>query len=205
MLDVKELTGWRHNKFLFSDIYFTLKKGEILLLEGQNGTGKTSLLRMLAGLCDSYLGKIYWENQPIYKDIKQYQRHVIYLNDSYPFISSQSVVENLSFWTRLYGARPLARLKDQCLDALRLCQLEEMANEKAGYLSQGQRQRLNFCRLILANKALMLLDEPHTSLDHNGQVLLKQLLTFFRDNGRMVVIASHQPLSLEGMKNIRLP
>jgi heme exporter protein A len=188
------LTCIRGGRQVFSGLNFALSGGEALVVMGRNGTGKSSLLRMVAGLLRIAGGKLAITGADPEKTIPE-QAH--YLGHQDALKASLSVAENLEFWTRyLGGIGPPAALAAVGLAAL--------ADLPAAYLSAGQRRRLSIARLLAVRRPIWLLDEPTTALDREAQDILAGLMRQHLTGGGLIVAAAHGPIGLDGAKELRL-
>jgi heme exporter protein A len=193
MLEAIDLAARRGSSRLFSQLSFTVEPGCALFVTGANGTGKTTLLRILAGLGSPSAGKVRWRGVDVapfaqgLRDDVAYGGHLAALKDEL------TAEENLALLVALTGeAVDATRLRD----ALAGVSLERQARLPARALSQGQRRRLGLARLSLSRRPLWLLDEPATALDAAGIALLKRLLTAHLEHGGSALVATHQALDL---------
>lgn len=180
------------NKKIFSDISFSLLPNSIYILKGGNGAGKTSFLKIIAGLYKNYSGNLLWNNKPINYE-EYYKKYIGYLGHEDAIKLNLSVIDNLTLW---------ADLKDNHLlipPAIRQFKLGEMANTKCKDLSKGWQKRVALARMIVGGSKLWLLDEPEANLDEEGRELLLKLLQVKISSGGMAIIASH---NLEYYKKI---
>ena len=172
------------NKIIFSGVSLSLLPGSIYILKGSNGSGKTSLLKIISGLYKNYQGQILWNNRPI--DYEQYYKKSIgYLSHENAIKGNLSVIDNLLLW---------ADLKDTHLllsSAMAQFKLTEVADIKCKYLSAGWQKRVALARMIIGNAKFWLLDEPEANLDEEGRELLLKLLQVKISSGGMAIIASH--------------
>jgi heme exporter protein A len=190
-----DLACRRGGREVFRNISFTVASGEGLLLTGRNGAGKSSLLRMIAGLLRIADGQVEFTGGAADREIAE-QSH--YLGHLDAFKPSLSVQENLSFWIRyLNGAgKPLS-----ALEAVGLASLAELP---ANYLSAGQKRRLSLARLVAIERPLWLLDEPTSALDAAAQTMLLDLMQKHLAAGGLVVAATHQVIDLQNTRELRL-
>ncbi len=192
LLSATELQLIRGDRCLFSDISFALNRGELLLIEGRNGSGKTSLLKGLAGLLDFDAGSVSWDGQQTRKIRQEFRAALVWLSHRSGFKNDLSAKHNLRFES---GLRCFAH--DDIDAALRKVGLHEVAELPMRVLSAGQQRRVGLARMILAAAPLWMMDEPFTNLDHDGQVLVKQLIDGHLAAGGIAVMASHQDVALD--------
>ena len=182
----------RGDRRLFRNRGFSLEGGELLVIEGPNGSGKTSLLRGIAGMLEFDDGEISWDGA-LTKDIWQnFRAELVWLSHRVGFKKDLNVTENLTFETRLRSGS-LEEL-DNILFRLGL---ENIATLPLGLLSAGQKRRAGLARLLVANGRLWLLDEPLTNLDKSGQALVLDLIGEHLESGGLCVAASHNVLEIE--------
>jgi heme exporter protein A len=186
----------RGGREVFSGLGFLLQSGEALLVTGRNGAGKSSLLRMIAGLIHVAGGRLELQGGQAELTLAE-QSH--YLGHQDALKPSLSVAENLVFWARYLGGSgepPHAALASVGLDAL--------AELPAAYLSAGQRRRLSIARLIATKRPIWLLDEPTSALDRAAQERLSELMAAHLAGGGMIVAAAHGPIGLERARELQL-
>jgi heme exporter protein A len=193
VLTVKSLACERGERLLFKNLNFTVQAGKILQLTGINGAGKSSLLRMLAGLSTPYTGAIHWREQNLIHLGKAYSSEICYLEHVNGLKDSLSALENLEFIGRLLYNRGD---KTELLDILRRLNLYDSADTLVEQLSAGQKRRLALARLLMTPAKLWILDEPFTSLDAASIGLVEDLLTSHSQRQGITVIATHQLLSM---------
>jgi len=186
---------WRGGREVFRGICFAVASGEGLLLTGRNGAGKSSLLRMIAGLLRIAGGRLELTGGAIDREIAE-QAH--YLGHLDAFKPSLTVGENLSFWIDYLGGQGHPQL------ALEAVGLGSLTHLPAGYLSAGQKRRLSLARLVAIDRPLWLLDEPTSALDATAQTMLLDLMRKHLAAGGLVVAATHQQLDLQNVRELRL-
>lgn len=186
MLQARQLTLWRGERRLFHQLTFRLGRGSMLLLRGPNGSGKTSLLRVLAGLLPAESGTVELNGALLNGDPAEYWRNLAWLGHKDGLKGELSVQRNLDFLMRLAGGGAATGnlLKRAGLDGLRC--------RSASQLSRGQRRRLALAGLIGTDTALWLLDEPDANLDRQGRAWLSQALESHLSAGGCAVLASHR-------------
>ncbi|MBX6744127.1 MAG: heme ABC exporter ATP-binding protein CcmA [Acetobacteraceae bacterium] len=197
MLEARELACLRGERVVFAGLSFALEAGAALLLTGANGAGKSSLLRLLAGLIPPAEGMLLWQGQDALADRATHARRLRYLSHQDALKPALTARENLAFFARLWGGNAEAALA--ALDLLPLADLP------ARVLSAGQKRRLALARLALgADAPLWLLDEPTVGLDTASVARLGALLARHRAAGGMVIAATHLPLPLPDARELRL-
>jgi heme exporter protein A len=179
----------RGGREVFSGLDFSAGAGELLAVTGRNGSGKTSLLRLIAGLLAPAGGSIELEGGEAELSLAE-QAH--YLGHRDALKPALSVRENLCFWHRFLGGELV-----DAGESLEAVGLDHAANLPAAYLSAGQRRRLSVARLIGVRRPIWLMDEPTAALDAAGQGLLVELMRDHLARGGLIVAATHGPLGLE--------
>jgi len=185
----------RGGRELFSDLDFEAASGETLAVTGPNGSGKTSLLRMIAGLLTMAGGSIGLEGGERELTLPE-QAH--YLGHRDAMKPALSVLENLAFWRDFLGGE-----RGDASQSLVAVGLDHAAHLPAAYLSAGQRRRLSIARLLAARRPIWLLDEPTSALDAAGQSLFATLMSDHLARGGLIVAATHTPLGVEA-KELRI-
>jgi heme exporter protein A len=201
LLSVHDLACARGERTLFMDMSFSLNAGQLLLVRGGNGRGKTSLLRLLCGLAMPLAGEIRWRGMPIRKARDVYHREMIYVGHVNGVKDDLTPLENLRM-AAVIADRPLD--ESHALDTLKTLGLERCLDLPARVLSFGQRRRVALSGLVVAGTLLWILDEPLTGLDVHGVALVESLLRAHIGRGGMVVMTTHQPLALEGIDIVPL-
>lgn len=193
MLQASHLYCLRGDHLVFRDISFELGAGEWMTVLGANGSGKSSLLRLLAGLVLPLLGSVHWQGRDIAMLRAEYQPHMLYIGHQNGLKPELTVMENLYLGGCLagYGITPM-----QTRAALRAVGLDSRARTPARVLSQGQQRRLALARLWLAPQVLWLLDEPFAALDADSCAVVRQRLEQHVTEGGMLVLSAHQPPAL---------
>lgn len=191
MLKVDSICCIRQDRCLFEDLSFELHQGQIVQLEGQNGAGKTSLLRIFAGFVRAESGKVMWQNVDIAKDNLQFASDTLYIGHKTGVNGQLTALENLSFWLETHGLETDKDLHD-VLAQLGLVGLEDVP---VRLLSAGQQRRVALARLWLNKATLWMLDEPFTAVDKKGVVLLQQQFKKHLAAGGAIILTSHQDLT----------
>jgi heme exporter protein A len=194
VLAASELACRRGERLLFEHLSFELRPGQVVWLRGANGRGKTSLLRLLAGLSTPAAGALTWDGVPLRHAGADFTGRLVYIAHTNALKDDLSALENLQFLARLHGGDDGAVA---CTEALRRLGLTGRRAAPVRTLSQGQRRRVALARLVLADRhSLWVLDEPFDALDAEGTATLNQLLSAHARGGGAVVLTSHLELSL---------
>ena len=189
-----DLACRRGERLVFAGLSFRLPAGGALVLRGANGSGKTSLLRLLAGLIAPAAGRLTWET-PIDDDPAGHRTRLHYVGHQDGVKPGLTPRETLVFWAALRGCG--IRCRASMLDAaLAAFALEPVADWPCRWLSAGQRRRLALARLSVTPAALWLLDEPFTALDHDNRNRLERAIAAHRAEGGRVVLATHLPIEI---------
>ena len=193
MLEASHLECIRGERRLFSGLGFRLDGGEVLYLQGKNGSGKTSLLRILCGLAHPAAGEVRWRGNSIYKPGEDYRRELCYLGHHNAIKDELTPLENLL---------ASAKLADEALDegaalaALEMLGLAGREDLACRYLSQGQKRRVALARLVHERRALWILDEPYVALDAAAIELIAGLISAHLQRGGLLVLTTHQKVDV---------
>ncbi len=196
-LTARNLSCIRQDRLIFKNIGFTVNPGEVLWVKGKNGAGKSSLLRMIAGLLKQAKGDILWQGEDVTVDPDGYQGQFRYIAHQDALKTVLTGQENLKFWAGYTGS-------DAVTLALNEFELQKIADIPVGIMSAGQRKRTNLARLIACPAPLWVLDEPVSSLDVHYIDLFKNQLTKHVKAGGMALLATHQDLDLDFIQTLDL-
>ncbi len=186
MISVSELCFERYFERVFEPVSFELTKGSLLLVTGSNGCGKTTLLRLLAGLLEPTEGTIHYHEQPLYAG------HNPAIKDDL------SVEENIRFWMNFMGTRETTYGVASCQQVIADIGLTAVALQEGRTLSAGQRKRCSLARLLFCDESLWLLDEPYSNLDRDGIEMLDRIVKSHLDTGGSCIMTTHGSLRPEG-------
>jgi heme exporter protein A len=196
-----DLTCVRGGRRVFAGVNFAVAAGTPLLLTGANGAGKSSLLRLIAGLIHPDHGTVSLDGGDDELTVGE-QTH--YLGHLDPLKGALTVMENLAFWLRFLNAGGISGESAAAERSLDTVGLGELADVPAGYLSAGQRRRLSLARMVAVPRTLWLLDEPTAALDTASQERLAGLMRTHLGHGGLIVAATHGPLGLPDAQELRL-
>lgn len=188
-LRASNLSCIRDDRVLFEGLDFSLKNHQVLLLEGKNGCGKTSLLRIICGFREQDAGEINWCDLRI--SDSEFFSEMAYVGHLDGVKKELTVLENLKMSLALGQAGDYSI--DQALDKVHLAGYDESLVQS---LSAGQKRRLSLARLLITKNTLWVLDEPFTSLDKQGIKLIELLMHEHIANGGMIILTSHHDLAL---------
>ena len=193
-IEIKHLESIRQDNILFSDINFQLNEGELLQIDGVNGSGKSTMLRICAGLTQATEGQVFWNDQNINDCRYQYQQTMTYIGHTNGVKEALTAKENIKVIHALSG-------RDDKIDynlVLGQIGLPDVDDILLSKMSAGQKRRIGLTRLIINSSKIWLLDEPFTSLDVNGKSIIEKLIVNHCQNGGMVIFATHQSMEIEG-------
>ncbi len=182
---------------IFNEISFSLSAGEALFLRGANGSGKTSLLLVLAGVLP-HSGKIEIKHCEDNQQDAPASQLIHFIGHQNAIKPELTLKQNLQFWSQMYDGDQT--IISQILKKARLFGLD---NFLAGHLSTGQKHRLSLCRLLLSPRPLWLLDEPTSALDKQGDIWVSDLIFSHLENGGIVIAATHRTIELQNQNNVK--
>jgi len=191
----------RDGRTLFADLDLCLEAGAALQVEGANGAGKTSLLRILCGLTQPAAGAVYWHGDDIRQCRPDFHRGLLYIGHAPALKDELTPLENLRFLQALHGDERARTTPAAALETVGLYGYEDVPVRS---LSAGQRRRAALARLWLSSAPLWVLDEPLTALDHAGARHLETRVSAHVQGGGLAVITSHQTLQLADCRLQRL-
>jgi heme exporter protein A len=197
MLTVQQVTAIRDDRVLFAQLSFEAKSGDLIQIEGRNGTGKTTLLRIIAGLGDKEEGDILWQGTDVERDRDTFHQNLLFLGHQTGVKKDLSGLENLQFYQSVFG---LSHDRQTLFDALAQVGLAGREDIPVSQLSAGQQRRVALARLWLTNQKLWILDEPLTAIDKQGVKVLESLFLSHANQGGIVLLTTHQDMFIDNPK-----
>ncbi len=189
----------RGERRVLSGLNFQISDGEILVLTGKNGTGKSTLLRLMSGLLRPHGGELSWDGESIGEDPSAHNNRITYVGHAEAVKPALSVLENVEFW-RSVRTQP----GQSAMDALAAVGIAHLSNIPARYLSAGQKRRVALTRALTSGAKLWLLDEPTTALDTDASAAFGATIEAHRQAGGMAVISTHTDLGLSDIRHLNL-
>jgi len=202
MLEAQSLECVRDDRQLFSDLCFSISEAEVLQIEGHNGSGKTSLLRILCGLRQPESGQIMWQGESISSNREDYYENMVYIGHLPCIKADLTVLENVR---SLLDTRSLTLSNPVIESALEKVGLASYEDVQGKALSSGQRRRILLAFIELAQAKLWILDEPLTALDVQGVDLMESMILEHRQAGGSVIFTTHHGMQLDcDMRSVHL-
>jgi heme exporter protein A len=200
LINAQQLFCERDDRVLFSGLEFSLSRGQVLQIKGSNGTGKTTLLRIICGLNQGYEGELNWQGEPMAAQLESFYADLLYIGHRVGVNKVLTPLENLRWSSSLQG--PVS--EEQLYQALAEVGLRGFEESPCGSLSAGQQQRVALARLLLSPATVWALDEPFTTLDVSGVALLEKLLAEHAGRGGAVLVTTHHALQVPDLKVLNL-
>ena len=202
MLEIQTLECVRDDRLLFNDLSFTVADAEVLQIEGPNGSGKTSLLRIICGLRLPEAGQVMWQGESISANREDYYANMVYIGHLPCIKADLTVMENVR---SLLDTRSLTLSNVVIEAALAKVGLASYEDVQGKALSSGQRRRILLAFIELAQAKLWILDEPLTALDVQGVDLMESMILEHRAAGGSVVFTTHHGMQLDcEMRSVQL-
>ena len=197
LFEVKNISFSYENEEIFSDISFSIDKGDVLCILGPNGTGKTTLIKCLNGLHETDSGEILINGQNIKKlSFKEISKHIGYIPQShipsFPFTVLDVVLMGRSPYLNLTDS-PRQEDVDIALDALKILDIEDLKDKEYTNLSGGERQLVFLARVLCQKPDILILDEPTSHLDFGNQIKLLEIIDNLSKTGLSIIMSSHFP------------
>lgn len=202
MLEIQTLECVRDDRLLFSELSFSVAEAEVLQIEGPNGSGKTSLLRIICGLRLPEAGQVMWQGEPISSNREDFYANMVYIGHLPCIKADLTVLENVR---SLLDTRSLTLSNVVIEAALAKVGLASYEDVPGKALSSGQRRRILLAFIELAQARLWILDEPLTALDVQGVALMESMILEHRQAGGSVVFTTHHGMQLDcDMRSVQL-
>jgi len=197
MLSCSDLTLRINEKFLFKNLSYTAVTSSLIILQGNNGIGKTSFFKAICNFLP-YSGSISWNGVNVLEDIQGFRSNLIYIPERSSLHDDLTVFENLDFWMKLRGERELF------FPAVQYFDLGNLLDKKFSDLSSGQKKRVELSKLLLFRASLWLLDEPDNSLDETFRERLIDLIKIRSKEGGVIIMTTHNKKDLDFANYINL-
>ena len=188
MLLVNDLSFYRNKIKIFENVKLSLGNHQIIQIKGKNGSGKTTLLQVILNILEPKTGEIFWEGKNIIKNTFNFYNQTTFIMDHNTSTRELPVIDNINFWAGL----STSKFNDDKINLLlKTFKLEKYSKTKVMFLSSGEIKKLELLRLILEQKKLWILDEPYNHLDDISIDILNQTFIDHKNNGGIVLFASH--------------
>ena len=199
---IHNLECTRQNNMLFRGLNFSIKDGDLLQINGANGSGKSSLLQICSGLIEPTAGEILWENKNINKYRYEFQSNILYLGHSNAIKAALTVEENMRIIHSLTGEKANIDYSE-ILNTMGMTGMNEILVSR---LSAGQKRRVGLTRLYMAKSKLWFLDEPFNALDKKGKKIIENIVINHCNDGGIVLFTTHQKMEINNypLQNIHL-
>ena len=191
MIEINKLSFARGNFLIFKDISFTVNSGEILILKGPNGKGKTTLLSNITHFLEPLSGEVRYQGSKVDSYIAS--QYFLYLGENHFAYDQLSLSQNIDYWLSIHNVTFDQTIRDRSVKYL----FDDFnLNKKFYQLSFGQKKKLQLLLLMLVNKPIWILDDPFNGLDNDTIVKITTLLSKKLENKGIIIIASHQNLGI---------
>ena len=201
MILANNITCKRGSNIIFRNLNFKVEDGVATIISGKNGSGKTSLLRILSNLLNPKSGDIIWKGKSIHKNLEKYLKEITYIADINSAKERLTILENINFWKNLYHSKITHENFMRLLDNLHL---REYMNYNIKDLSNGQKRKLELTRLIIEERNIWILDEPFLGLDQDSINIIGQTISDHLSHNGTVILTSHVPVSISSKTYIDL-
>ena len=201
MLLVNNLKFERYGKVIFENINITASPGKIIFIKGNNGTGKTTLLKTLVNILEPNEGDIFWMGKKIKNNIFNFYQETTFIMDKPTSSLAMTVIENINFWKKITSSK----IKfEEIFKLLVMLRIDQYLKKQTMYLSLGEIKKLELTRLILEQKKLWILDEPYIGLDGNSIEIINETFTDHLSNNGIIIFSSNYEPDLKNLDIISL-
>ena len=201
MLLVNNLKFERSEKVIFENIHIAASSGKIVFIKGNNGTGKTTLLKTLVNILEPSEGDIFWMGKKIKNNIFNFYSETTLIMDKPTSSQEMTVIENINFWKQI----TLSQIKyEEIFNLLEMLRIDQYLKKQTMYLSLGEIKKLELTRLILEQKKLWILDEPYIGLDKNSIDIINETFIDHVSNNGIIIFSSNYEPDLENLEIISL-
>jgi len=201
MLLVNNLKFERSEKVIFENIHIAASSGKIVFVKGNNGTGKTTLLKTLVNILEPSEGDIFWMGKKIKNNIFNFYSETTLIMDKPTSSLEMTVIENINFWKQI----TLSQIKyEEIFKLLEMLRIDQYLKKQTMYLSLGEIKKLELTRLILEQKKLWILDEPYIGLDKNSIDIINETFIDHVSNNGIIIFSSNYEPDLENLEIISL-
>ena len=201
MLLVNNLKFERSEKVIFENIHIAASSGKIVFVKGNNGTGKTTLLKTLVNILEPSEGDIFWMGKKIKNNIFNFYSETTLIMDKPTSSLEMTVIENINFWKQI----TLSQIKyKEIFNLLNMLGIDQYLKKQTMYLSLGEIKKLELTRLILEQKKLWILDEPYIGLDKNSIDIINETFIDHVSNNGIIIFSSNYEPHLKNLEIISL-
>ena len=201
MLLVNNLKFQRSGKVIFENIHIAASSGKIVFVKGNNGTGKTTLLKTLVNILEPSEGDIFWMGKKIKNNIFNFYSETTLIMDKPTSSLVMTVIENINFWKKI----TLSKIKyEEIFKLLEMLRIDQYLKKQTMYLSLGEIKKLELTRLILEQKKLWVLDEPYIGLDKNSMDIINETFIDHVSNNGIIIFSSNYEPHLKNLEIISL-
>ena len=201
MLLVNNLKFERFGKVIFENIHITASPGKIVFVKGNNGTGKTTLLKTLVNILEPSEGDIFWMGKKIKNNIFNFYSETTLIMDRPTSSLEMTVIENINFWKQI----TLSQIKyEEIFNLLEMLRIDQYLKKQTMYLSLGEIKKLELTRLILEQKKLWILDERYIGLDKNSIGIINETFIDHVSNNGIIIFSSNYEPDLKSLEIISL-
>ena len=201
MLLVNNLKFERYGKVIFENIHIAASPGKIVFIKGNNGTGKTTLLKTLVNILEPNEGDIFWMGKKIKNNIFDFFQETTLIMDKPTSSLAMTVIENINFWKKITSSKLKFKEIFKLLEMLRI---DQYLNKQTMYLSLGEIKKLELTRLILEQKKLWILDEPYIGIDKNSMDIINGTFIDHVSNSGIIIFSSNYEPDLKNLEIISL-